>query len=150
MKQTPQEIKVSANFGSGKITQKGFMGTDTRHIHAIIEEDRRTLYRLNWDENSIADRLQYFIEEGKKGLETIVDLDDFTVQVVWHRGLMPCPFGEMRLHHKIVGIVRNKKLGKEIKFTQLNVHMIRKHGFFEGRGSPFRLDPEELIEFLTG
>lgn len=149
MKQTPQEKKIYDNFKPGKITKEGFLGDDTRHIHDIIEEDMHVLDRLKVSKEQIADRLQYFIEEGKKGLETPVDLGDFTTQVIWRRGMLPSPFGDpKRLYHKIVATVFNKKLNKEITYTQLNVHLIRDHGFFEGKGSVFRLEPEDVVKIL--
>ena len=37
-----------------------------------------------------------------------------------------------------------KKLTKEMKYTQLSVHMIAEHGFFGGKQSTYRLDPEKL------
>jgi len=148
MKQTPLEKKVLDNFKPGKISKDGFLGDDKRHVHDIIKEDLLTLSKLGVEIEEIADRLQHFIEEGKKGLETKVDLGNFTVQIAWDRGLLPCPFGEPRRHHKIIATLFNKKLNKEIKFSQLNVHMIREHGFFEGKGSTFRLEPEEMVNLL--
>lgn len=149
MKQTPQEKQLYENFMPGKITREGFLGHDTRHIHDIIEEDAHTLARLGVSREQIADRLQYFIEEGKKGLETVVDLGDYTTHVRWSRGMLPSPFGgPKRLYHKIVATVANKTFQKEIRYSQLNVHMIRDHGFFEGKGSVFRLEPEEVVDVL--
>ena len=149
MKQTPQEKQIYENFKPGQITREGFLGNDPRHIHDIIDEDAQALARLGVSTQQIADRLQYFIEEGKKGLESVVDLGDFTTQVRWSRGMLPSPFGDpKKLYHKIVATVVNKKLQKEIRYTQLNVHMIRDHGFFEGKGSVFRLEPEEIVEVL--
>ncbi len=150
MKQTPQEKQLYKNFQPGTITKEGFLGDDSRYIRDIIEEDAHTLSRTGVSREQIADRLQYFIEEGKKGLETPVDLGNFTSVVIWRRGMLPSPFGGAhRLFHKIVATVTNKMLNKEISYTQLNVHMIREHGFFEGKGSVFRLEPEELIEILA-
>lgn len=148
MKQTPLEKKIIDNFKPGKITKDGFLGDDIRHVHDIVKEDSLILSQMGIEAETIADRLQYFIDEGKKGLETKVDLGDFTVQISWDRGMLPCPFGEPRLHHKITATLYNKKLDKEITYSQLNVHMIREHGFFEGKGSAFRLEPEELVEVL--
>ena len=148
MKQTPLENKLLDNFKPGKISKDGFLGNDNRHIHDIIKEDLLTLSRLGVEVETIAERLQYFIEEGKKGLETKVDLGDFTVQIAWDRGLLPCPFGEPSRHHKIIAILYNKKLDKRIRYSQLNVHMIKEHGFFEGKGSTFRLEPEQLMTIL--
>ena len=66
MKQTPQEKHLYENFKPGKITKEGFLGEDARHIHDIIEADEHTLARLGVSLNQIADRLQYFIEEGEE------------------------------------------------------------------------------------
>lgn len=30
-------------------------------------------------------------------------------------------------------------------FTPLDAHLIAEHGFFEGKGSPYRIEPKELI-----
>ncbi len=149
MKQTPQEKHVYENFKPGKISKEGFLGDDTRHIHNIVEADGHTLARLDVSLEQIAERLQYFIEEGKKGLETPVELEGFTTTVIWRRGMLPSPFGDpKRLYHKIVATVKNTKLPKELTYTQLSVHMIRDHGFFGGKGSVYRLNPEELVKFL--
>lgn len=150
MKETPQEHLLYENFLPGKISKDGFLGDDLRHIHDIIADDRRTLERLGVTVEQIASRLQYFIDEGKKGLETPVDLGDFVTQISWDRGMLPSPFAEpTRLYHKIVATVENKRLQKTVRYTQLNVHMIRDHGFFEGKGSIFRLEPEELVTILA-
>ena len=144
MKQQPEEQNIRQNFEPGKISKDGFLGEDTRHIHDIIQEDQRTLSRLRLSREDVAKCLQWVIEEGKKGLEGIVDMDDFTIQVRWARGMVPCPFGETGLHHKLLVTVYLKKLRKEITYTQLSVHMIADHGFWGGRASTYRLDPEDV------
>jgi hypothetical protein len=45
-------------------------------------------------------------------------------------------------------VVRNTKLGREVTFTDMHIHMIGSHGFYEGKGSPFRLEPKQLAEVL--
>ncbi len=148
MKLTPREKIIRSNFKPGKITRDGFLGTDVRHIHDIIQTDERTLFRLKTSLNQIADRMQYFIEEGKKGLETSVAVGDCKVQIQWDRGMLPCPFGERGLHHKLIATVSNKELKLSIRFSQLSVHLIRVHGFFGGKESLFRIEPEEIVRIL--
>lgn len=147
MKQMPDEKKVQSNFEPGKISKEGFLGEDTRHVHDIVREDLQTLVSLGVSREMVADRLQYFIDEGKKGLEGEVDLGAFTVHVRWDRGMMPCPFGERGLYPKIVATVFSKQQERAIRYSQLSVHLIRKHGFFGGQGSVFRLDPREWLAF---
>ncbi|MDO9542126.1 MAG: hypothetical protein Q7J98_07370, partial [Kiritimatiellia bacterium] len=64
------------------------------------------------------------------------------------RGLLPCPFGEPGRHRKAIVIVRNLRLRKEITFSDLNIHLIAAHGFYEGKGAPSRLDPLDLAQVL--
>ncbi|MBN1153374.1 hypothetical protein JXB12_00485 [candidate division KSB1 bacterium] len=149
MKLTPKEQIIEKNFKLGAITKDGFMGDDVRHVHDIIQHDAMTLEKLGISSGELAARMQFFIDLGKEAIENIVDWNEYTIQVIWSRGMLPCPFGEPRLHHKIFIELRNNKLNKSIRYTQLNVHLIREHGFFEGKGSPFRLEPEELVEVLS-
>jgi hypothetical protein len=148
MRQTPKEQELEIRFQPGQITKSGFLGDDTRHIHDIIEADERVLKQFGLRREAIADRLTLFMDEGKKGLESEVDLGEYRVWVHWARGLMPCPFGEPGLHSKVVVHLFNKSLRKKLQYTQLSVHMLRKHGFWGGKGSVFRLEPHDVIQFL--
>ena len=149
MKQTPIEKRILEHFEPGIISKDGFLGADKRHIHDIILADQFTLSRLKITKEDIAERLQYFINEGKKAIENEVEIEQFSIRVNWSKGMLPCPFNEPGLHHKIIATVYNKHLHKEIRFSQLNVHLIREHGFFEGEGSMFRLDPAAIIKILN-
>ena len=148
MKPTPDENKIIENFMPGKISKSGFLGSDERHIHDIIEEDLRTLAGLGVDRDMIADKLVTLTEEGKKGIGGRVNWGPFSIRVQWDRGMVPCPFGEPGLHPKMMTIVFKQSTNKEIRYTQLGLHLIRKHGFFGGRGSAFRLEPEALVKML--
>ncbi len=33
-----------------------------------------------------------------------------------------------------------------VKYSQLNVHMVSEHGFFEGKDSLYRINPEMIIK----
>jgi hypothetical protein len=43
---------------------------------------------------------------------------------------------------------KNLRTGKTIRWSLLGIHMIEEHGFFEGRGATFRLDPKELVNVV--
>jgi hypothetical protein len=148
MKQTYQEKIKRVNFEPGHITKDGFLGTDQRHIHDIIQADKHILSRLKVNSNQIAERMQYFIEQGKKGLEMSVEVEDFQIRVQWDRGMLSCPFGERGLHHKLIVTIFNKRLNQSIGYSQLSVHLIRIHHFYGGKGSVFRIEPEELVRIL--
>jgi hypothetical protein len=145
MKQTPQERKIRNNFESGTLTKCGFLGHDTRHIHEIIKDDERILLSLKLNCEKAADTLAFFMEQGKSELEGCIDVGTVKVQTQWDRGMIPCPFGDTGLHPKIITTVIDKRTKSEIKYSELSIHLIRKHGFFGGKGSPFRVEPEECL-----
>jgi len=137
-----------ANFGPGALTRDGFMGRDNRPIHEIIRQDGVELDRLGMTREAAADFLQLLLDEGKKGLEAPVDFKGLTLQIQWARGLLPCPFGEPRLHPKITATAADSLTGRTLRFSQLEIHLIRDHGFFGGQGSPYRLEPGAILEFM--
>ena len=148
MKQTPEEKRKRENFLPGKITRDGFLGEDERHIHDIIEDDARRLASMGLTVQGVAETLQRFIQLGKEGLESPVEDQNHIIEVQWQRGALPCPFGEAGLHPKIMATIIDRTTQRKLRFSQLSVHLIRKHGFFGGKGSPFRLDPEDLKQFV--
>ena len=38
--------------------------------------------------------------------------------------------------------------GKHLKFSFLVPLMIERYGFYEGRGTPYRVDPRQIVEVL--
>ena len=144
MKPTPSEDQRRRQFEPGVLSPSGFLGEDTRHIHDIVAEDARTLAALGLEPSSVADALQRFIDIGKGGLEGIVEWSGWEIRVQWDRGMGPCPFGEPGLYPKILTEVRRIDSEEILRFTQLGVHLIRRHGFFGGKGSVYRLDPQTL------
>ncbi len=136
------------NFQAGILTKNGFLGSDSRSIEEIIRADQQRLSQSHLENAAVAGELQRFIDEGKKRLEDQVRLGNFKIRVQWDRGMLPCPFAEPGLHPKITITVCSENTGEEIRYSQLSVHLIRRHGFFGGQGSCFRLEPEKLIEFF--
>ena len=83
------------------------------------------------------------------GLGEFITVDDrFDVRVDSVRGKLPSPFGGPGMYDKVNTTVVNKALGREITYTDLHIHFVKDHGFYEGKGSPYRLEPQDLIEIL--
>jgi hypothetical protein len=148
MKLTPEEKKIYKNFLPGVISKAGFMGEDRRHIHEIVAEDLRILSASGTDQAQVADRLQFFIDVGRAGLENPVDIDRFTVEVRWARGRISCPFSHPGSYPLIHVKLNDRIAGKTLIYSQLSVHLIRQHGFFGGIGSIYRVNPLDVIEMM--
>jgi len=149
MKQSPQMNAVQARMAPGAITLDGFLGSDRRTLSEILEEDANTVNRLGLTHEQIADRLDYFTQRGRRGLETAVLVDGrYEVRVRSVRGCLPCPWGHKGLLAKENTFLKDAQTGEEMMWTALLSHLIREHGFYQGRGSIFRMEPERAKRVL--
>lgn len=149
MKQSPELKKAQEKMKPGAITRDGFLGNDSRNLIDILIEDDADVARLKLTHRHIAAKMRKMKEAGKKGLGDFIDAPPhFEILVDSARGKLPCPFPHPGLIRKTYIVVRNKNLNREIVFTDMNIHLIEAHGFYEGKGAPFRLKPKDLKEIL--
>jgi hypothetical protein len=149
MKQTVQMQKVQARMAPGVITRDGFLGEDRRPLIDILLADGEAVKAIGLDHAAIAARMVELRDAGMAGLGEFVDVaPHFEVRVDSVRGRLPCPFGDPGIFPKTNVTVRNTHTGREITYTGLHIHLVRVHGFYEGHGSPFRLEPRDLAEVL--
>jgi len=149
MKQTVQMNNIQARMQPGVITLEGFLGSDNRNLLDILTEDQATVNSLKLTHQQIALKMLEFKEKGLAGLGEFISVTPhFEVRVDSVRGKIPCPFGDPGIFPKTNIIVKNQQSDQEITFTDLNIHMILVHGFYEGHGSLFRLEPNHLAAVL--
>ena len=149
MKQSPQLQKVQEQMKPGVITLHGFLGTDDRNLIDILTEDDGSVKRLGLTHEQIAEKMQEYREAGERGLgEYIAVSPHFEVRVESVRGKLPSPFGGPGLYQKTNTSVTNKRIDKAVVYSDMQIHLIKDHGFYEGKGSLFRLDPAALAEVL--
>ena len=148
MKQSPTEQRIQDLMRPGRLTLEGMLGDDRRTLSEIIETDQSLVNSLGLTHADIADRLDALTRAGRTGLGTEVTVEDaFDIRVRDDRGMLPCPFGDSRCAKRIT-VARCRASGEEVVWTDLSVHMIREHGFYEGRGSRFRLEPGRAVRLL--
>ena len=149
MKQTVQLAKIQETMQPGIITRDGFLGTDRRNLIDILVEDDAAVKRMDLTHETIARRMIDLRDAGFRGLGNFISVaPHFEVRVDSVRGKLPCPFGDPGIFPKTNTTVKNLDTGKTVTFTDLHIHLIWSHGFYEGKGSPFRLEPEELASVL--
>ncbi|NCB01583.1 MAG: hypothetical protein EOM67_05365 [Spirochaetia bacterium] len=149
MKQTPEFNAIQQQMQPGVITLEGFLGTDTRNLIDIINKDDASVHQLNVTHEEIASKMQYFRDAGLDGLGEFMKLGDhFEVRVDSVRGKLPSPFGGPGMYEKVNTTVRNLSNSKDVTYTDLHIHFVRDHGFYEGEGSNYRLEPAQLVEVL--
>ena len=149
MKESPQTRKLEQMLRSSKLVAGGFMGTDSRSVAEIIDADTCELTKLGYTAEQITSRMQAITNTAKAGLGNWVRIDDKCQAVVAEaRGFTICPWPHSGHCAKRVTTVEQLDSNQAIHFSDLNIHMIAEHGFFEGKGSPFRIEPEKLVAVI--
>jgi len=149
MKQNPKLKKIQENMEPGAYTAHGFIGDDSRSLKDILRADNEAVENMDLTHKDIAARMKYFTDVGKEAPDSVVILDGiYEVLVDDHRGFIPCPFADYAKELKTNTKLHNRDKDKDIYWSDLNIHMIGEHGFYEGQGSFFRTEPVELARIL--
>jgi len=149
MKETPQETRVRKRMLPGAITLHGFIGKDKRSLNTIIAADEQELEMLGYTADDIADRMQYFTDVSFSTFDGSITIDNcYKLETEVVRGKLPCPYAHGGLYRKAITKLTNLENNVCISWTSLNIHLIKEHHFFEGKGSAYRLEPSVLVKAL--
>ncbi|MEN8126286.1 MAG: hypothetical protein ABFR90_00610 [Planctomycetota bacterium] len=150
MKQSPRDKKLEEVLRSTKLVAGGFMGTDQRHPIEIIEQDIIALEDAEMTTTRLAERMTELTELATPRLGNWIDgaFGKLRVKSEDYKGKLVCPWPHPGTFDKRITTVEHRETGKQISWTDLNIHMIAEHGFFEGKGAFFRIEPVEIISIL--
>lgn len=147
MKQGPDLRRIEDNMRTGTLAAHQFLGTDRRALADIILQDQLLLEQLGLTNQALAERMRFFTDQAAEKGFKVVD-KRFQVEREEHKGTIPCPFADNFNAAKSITKVSNLQTGGEVIWSDLNIHLIEEHGFYEGYGSPFRVDPMAYADVL--
>jgi len=149
MKRTPRMQRIEELMRSSRIVAGGFLGHDRRPLEEIIEADAADLTHLGVTCADLAERMRELSRIARTGLGSFVAAgEDLEVAADDNRGVLICPWADGVRPFKTVTTARRTDTGEAIRWSDLSIHFIAAHGFFQGRGSAFRLDPRTLVAML--
>jgi hypothetical protein len=146
MKRTPEMKEIEQRMAPGAWTAGGFLGDDPLGIERI-DADRGLLDRLEVTAKDLGKMLRRLWQEGCARFGCPLEAaGGVRVRVDEAKGNLACPFGHQGTYGK--GLMQVTLGGKTLRFSPLSIHMIAEHGFFGGTGSPYRVEPEDVVELL--
>jgi len=149
MKHSPDDQKLERMLRSSKLVADGFMGTDGRGVREIIEADAATLGKLGVTAEQTAERMRELTLAARPALGNWIEAEGkYRLKSEEHKGSLVCPWPHAGRYEKRLTTCRRLDSEEEIVWTDLNIHLIEAHGFFEGKGSYFRLEPDVLVRML--
>ncbi|MHB8962415.1 MAG: hypothetical protein ACYC5K_04600 [Saccharofermentanales bacterium] len=149
MKQQPDLQKIQEEMQPGSLSAAGFLGTDLRNLNDIIRADQASVDKMGLSHETIAAAMRVLSDAAITGLGRPVDCaGHFIVIAEEFMGKIACPFRDNHRAVKRTITASNRNTGQTISWTDLSMHMIGRHGFYEGLGSLYRNDPAVLARFL--
>jgi hypothetical protein len=149
MKRSPETQKLEQIMRSSPLAGGGFLGADTRPLEEIMEADAAELAGLCLSREQVARRMADITKQAEQGMGAAVTVGDHLEATATDtRGSLPCPWPHPGRYRKTVITVTRTDTGESLRWSALSVHLIEAHGFFEGRGSPFRLAPRRLASVI--
>ncbi len=149
MKQSPDMQRLEAILRSSELAAGSFMGDDPRRVTEVIEADAAELFRLDVSVEQLVARMKETTAAAQKGLGNWVRIaGGFEAKLDEARGLIPCPWPHQERFYKRVTTVRRAGAEWTVRWSDLSLHLIEAHGFFQGKGSAFRIEPVEIVRML--
>jgi len=149
MKQSPAYRRVAERMAPGVLCRDGFLAPDRRRLEEILETDNSAVVGLGTTHQAIAARLQAVYDQARAGLGRHVEVGEGR-SALWREamGRIPCPWGGCGTFAKGEVELTNAATGETLRFTALGIHLVEAHGFYQGRGSRYRLEPAALARAL--
>ena len=148
-RRSPKDELIYQQLNPSHSSGRGFLGNDAREPEDIIADDQRTLDHLGINRERLVQALRSTYQAALRAEGEFADIaPGVHAEFLACRGAIPCPFpGEGMFPKHQVRVCREKD-GRSFTITPLSIYLIEKHGFFQGVGSPFRIDPGTAAEML--
>lgn len=136
-------------------SDKGFLGKEEKLLDVLAADNETVVTKLGLTHQAIADELNAVAalaswlptREHKDEVQFVYRGRRFKATPVFWKGYQYSPFkdgtktsADLRLE--------NLDTGKTLSYSLLVPLMIERYGFYEGTGTPYRVDPEKVIEVL--
>lgn len=149
MKESLDRQRLEQLLRSPALVAGGFMGSDSRSLSEVIDADLTELWKLGYTKEQLAQRMRKITELAIAGLGNWVRIDDSKeARVQEAKGSLVCPWPHPGHYAKRITTVRDVKSGDRTSWSDLNTHLIGQHGFFGGKGSMFRVEPQEIVRTI--
>ncbi|MCE5186830.1 MAG: hypothetical protein LLF76_11965 [Planctomycetaceae bacterium] len=151
MKESPEEKRLEETLRSSQMVAGGFMGTDPRRPLEVIEDDEDLLDKLKLSIHTLGRRMHELTDLAIPQMGNWIDdprQSRLRVKADDYNGSLVCPWPHPGSYQKRITTVKDKNTGRIVSWTDLNIHMIEAHGFFEGKGAFFRIEPAQIAAIL--
>jgi hypothetical protein len=134
----------------GGYSAEGFLGKEERLLDVLVADNLFVLEQNGLTHQDLARpllRVGYGAVHSKvvKTAEIRYGKLRLKIHATLSRGFQVSPFRDGTKTNAFI-TVENLASGKKLKYSLLVPHMIERYGFYEGKGTSYRVDPKAIIE----
>jgi hypothetical protein len=131
----------------------GFLGKDEKLLDVLAEDNDFVLMKLGLTHQVLAKHLHVIGGIAEKNAKASGTKEGFNfqyhgrrynVKFAVFRGIMHSPFYDGTKTNTEADLA-NLTTGAKLKYSRLVPHMIERYGFYEGHGTPYRVDPRAIV-----
>ena len=137
-----------------KLSGSGFMGLDEKLLDILVADNRYVVDELGLSHQELARHLhalaaiaEWQNRHDKTGEEFVYHGKRFKVLVEHSKWSVRSPFADGTKSGSNA-TVTNIETSKRTRYGLLVPYMMERYGFYEGKGTPYRLEPRTVIEVL--
>ncbi len=150
MKQSPEEKNQLNRMLPSKFSGDGFLGSDKRTVNEIIADDLSTLEQINLSKERLAEMLELVFDKAKSYAGVGTEIAHGLIATHYEsRGKIPSPFVGDGTFEKGEVVLCREATNEKIRITPLSIFLIKKYGFFQGSGAPYRINPRMAADLLS-
>lgn len=164
---TPTLRELESRMRPGAYSVRGFLGHHESLLE-VMESDSEMVREMGLTDEQLIDPLDALLSKELEAIVTEAEADlpfererqvrrtsGFEVDIWISGGFQECPWSDLD-HECTIGLgikqnfnslewkITNRRTGETIRGPGLIVHLVRDHHFFEGKRSPYRVDPAAL------
>jgi hypothetical protein len=139
-------IDLELDMRPGAASTEGFLGPNERLLDVLAADNKYVVEEQGQTHQELARHLRVLVALGKKqpAEEFLYHGRRFRAEFRSYRGYQDSPFQDGTKANSEVTI-RNLTNGKTLAYSLLVPDMIERYGFYEGRGTPYRVAPKEIL-----
>jgi len=143
---------LEADMRPGGLSTKGFLGKDEHLLDVLAADNETVVKELGLSHQELARHLHLLGAVAAQHAATMpADVTyhgkTFRLRATLFRRHVKSPF-EDGTKTNGEATIENLATGKKMSYSRVVPHLIERYGFYEGKGTPYRVEPRTVVEVL--
>ena len=132
----------------GQLSRAGFLGKEERLLDVLAADNKYVVDELGLTHQELARHLHVLGAIGKRETKEFkYHGRRFKIELLAARGFQESPFDDGTRSNTNAKLA-NLDNGKTLAYSLLVPVMVERYGFYEGKGTPYRVEPRQILAVL--